>query len=189
MERLLAELETRREPFALKDVAASSPEGVILLLEQLERYAAEVGLTPEQTRGLLLAREDLDGASAEAYAVFLGKIYPMSPAVFLQAWHDAGEPAELMHHVTGVDDPELCQKLLREYWQRTQASSAASKGLRMRTGENEAEEKRFLKLILLETEEKRAEGFLICAAEGYHRSLLLLCEDDGNPYALSETAP
>lgn len=121
--QILNEIGTKQEPFALTDYGDGSPEGVVLLLAQMEGYASEKGVTPEQVRGLLYAREDLDAASAEAYAVLLGKLYTMDPGVFLQAWHDAGEPAELMHHVTGVSDPALSKLWLQEQWQRrTQAA-------------------------------------------------------------------
>jgi hypothetical protein len=180
--QILNEIGTKQAPFALTDYADGSPEGVVLLLARMEGYASEKRLTPEQIRGLLYAREDLDAASAEAYAVLLGKLYPLDPGGFLQAWHDAGEPAELMHHVTGVTDPELSAQWLRERWRRSQKAKPSFRGLGRRAGEtgfqSEADGGEVLELVLLKAEGESAEEcFLVLVAPG-KRSLFALCVDD-----------
>lgn len=101
----LADLSRREEPFALAVYTESRSEDVVRLLEQIRLVARERGLPPSQYRGLLLGRLALDGASAEAYASLMGELYELDPDTFLSAWHEAGEPGELMEEITGIQDP------------------------------------------------------------------------------------
>ena len=113
----LQEIVSRDEAFVLDDFTASDSGSVVTLLEQVGILARERGLVPSQMRGLLLGRLNLDGASAEAYAALMGELYRLNPKDFLQAWHEAGEPAELMQEITGTLDPAESKRWLREQWE------------------------------------------------------------------------
>lgn len=121
---LLQEMASRDEAFAMTDFSASESGGVVTLLEQIGLVARDRGLVPSQTRGLLLGRLDLDGASAEAYAALMGELYRLNSEDFLQAWHEAGEPGELMQEVTGVLDPALSKLWLRRQWEASTLAPA-----------------------------------------------------------------
>ena len=116
--QLLRELALKTDPFALSEYASGSPDGVVVLLEQLGTYVEGNGCSLEELRGLLYGRENLDAASAEAYAAFLGRLYRLSPKDFLWAWHEAGEPLELMYGVTGGFDPEETARWLKSEWEQ-----------------------------------------------------------------------
>ena len=116
--QLLRDFALKTDPFALSDYAAGSPDGVVVLLEQLGTYAEGYGCSREELRGLLYGRENLDAASAEAYAAFLGRLYRLSPKDFLWAWHEAGEPLELMYEVTGGFDPDETARWLKSEWEQ-----------------------------------------------------------------------
>ena len=120
---LMQRLAEQEEAFALTDYADRQPDEAVILLQQIGVLARERELSAEELRGLLLGRLNLDGASAEAYAALIGKLYQKNPEGFLEAWHEAGEPAEMMDQVTGVSDPALSKLWLQEQWQRrTQAA-------------------------------------------------------------------
>ena len=118
---VLEELAKKEESFALADYAARQGDGVVTLLEQIDRWASTSGLTAAQLRGLLYGRENLDGASAEAYFALLEKLSLAAPGEFIRAWHEAGEPAELLSLLSapepepsgyGSADAEDAEKLL-----------------------------------------------------------------------------
>ena len=119
---ILSELSGKEEVFALSDYAGGSPDSVVHLLEQIRLLALDRGLTPSQLRGLLFGRLDLDGAAAEAYAALMGELYKLDRNSFLTAWHEAGEPAELMQEVTGILDPAESKLWLREQFERSKGS-------------------------------------------------------------------
>ena len=104
------------EPFFLTDYTARQPDGVVLLLEQIGQVAETCGITEEQIRGLFYGRSKLDGASAEAYAALMAKLYRINQAAFLSAWHETGEPVVLMHEVTGTTDPLESYRILKYAW-------------------------------------------------------------------------
>lgn len=128
LEFLMNEMCKKEETFALTDYAAREPSGVVKLLERIENYAQQHGLSPNQRKALLLGRDNLDGAGAEAYAVLMGKLYALDPRGFLEAWHESGEPGELMHEVTGVSDPALSKLWLQEQWKRQILQETAKAG-------------------------------------------------------------
>ena len=115
-------IEQRKEAFALRRYTGLDSDKVIRLLEQIRLLALDRGLTPSQYRGLLLGRLNLDGASAEAYAALMGELYKLDPNSFLTAWHEAGEPSELMQEVTGILDPAESKLWLREQFERSKGS-------------------------------------------------------------------
>ncbi len=115
-------IEQREEAFALVRYTGLNTEGVVRLLEQIRLLSLDRGLTTSQYRGLLLGRLNLDGASAEAYAALMGELYKLDPNSFLTAWHEAGEPAELMQEVTGILDPAESKLWLREQFERSKGS-------------------------------------------------------------------
>ena len=120
---LMQRLAEQEEAFALTDYADRQPDEAVILLQQIGVLARERELSAEELRGLLLGRLNLDSASAEAYAALIGKLYQKNPEGFLEAWHEAGEPAEMMDQVTGISDPALSKLWLQEQWQRrTQAA-------------------------------------------------------------------
>lgn len=120
----LQEMAQQEEAFALTGYKTDTAEGVVTLLEEIGLLARDRGLVPSQMRGLLLGRLDLDGASAEAYAALMGELYRLNPKDFLQAWHEAGEPSELMQEVTGVLDPALSKLWLRRQWEASTLAPA-----------------------------------------------------------------
>lgn len=115
-------IEQREEAFALVRYTGLNTDGVVRLLEQIRLLSLDRGLTTSQYRGLLLGRLNLDGASAEAYAALMGELYKLDPNSFLNAWHEAGEPAELMQEVTGILDPAESKLWLREQFERSKGS-------------------------------------------------------------------
>lgn len=115
-------IEKREEAFALVRYTGLDTDGVVRLLEQIRLLSLDRGLTTSQYRGLLLGRLNLDGASAEAYAALMGELYKLDPNSFLTAWHEAGEPAELMQEVTGIQDPAESKLWLREQFERSKGS-------------------------------------------------------------------
>ena len=115
-------IEKREEAFALVRYTGLDTDGVVRLLEQIRLLALDRGLTPSQYRGLLFGRLNLDGASAEAYATLMGELYELDPDAFLSAWHEAGEPSELMQEVTGILDPAESKLWLREQFERSKGS-------------------------------------------------------------------
>ena len=115
-------IEKREEAFALVRYTGLNTDGVVRLLEQIRLLALDRGLTPSQYRGVLLGNQQLDGASAEAYAALMGDLYKLDPNSFLNAWHEAGEPAELMQEVTGIQDPAESKLWLREQFERSKGS-------------------------------------------------------------------
>ena len=119
---ILSELSGKEEAFALSDYAGGGPDSVVHLLEQIRLLALDRGMTPSQLRGLLLGRLELDGITAEAYAILMGDLYKLDPNSFLTAWHEAGEPSELMQEVTGSLDPAESKLWLREQFVRSKGS-------------------------------------------------------------------
>lgn len=115
-------IEKREEAFALVRYTGLDTDGVVRLLEQIRLLALDRGLTPSQYRGVLLGNQQLDGASAEAYAALMGELYKLDPNAFLSAWHEAGEPADLMQEVTGILDPAESKLWLREQFERSKGS-------------------------------------------------------------------
>ena len=115
-------IEQRKEAFALRRYTGLDSDEVIRLLEQIRILSFDRGLTPSQYRGVLLGNQNLDGASAEAYAALMGDLYKLDPNSFLTAWHEAGEPAELMQEVTGIQDPAESKLWLREQFERSKGS-------------------------------------------------------------------
>ena len=115
-------IEKREEAFALVRYTGLDTDGVVSLLEQIRLLALDRGLTPSQYRGVLLGNQQLDGASAEAYAALMGELYELDPNAFLSAWHEAGEPSELMQEVTGILDPAESKLWLREQFERSKGS-------------------------------------------------------------------
>ena len=115
-------IEKREEAFALVRYTGLDTDGVVRLLEQIRLLALDRGLTPSQYRGVLLGNQLLDGASAEAYAALMGELYKLDPNAFLSAWHEAGEPADLMQEVTGILDSAESKLWLREQFERSKGS-------------------------------------------------------------------
>ena len=115
-------IEKREEAFALVRYTGLDTDGVVRLLEQIRLLALDRGLTPSQYRGVLLGNQQLDGASAEAYAALMGELYKLDPNAFLSAWHEAGEPADLMQEVTGILDSAESKLWLREQFERSKGS-------------------------------------------------------------------
>ena len=114
---IMLELSRREEPFALADYAPQQPDGVVLLMEQIERYSRERTLLSGEIRGILYGRLDLDGASAERYAALLGWLYRQERKSFLLAWDEAGRPSLLLNEVTGDADPVTSALKLAVEWE------------------------------------------------------------------------
>lgn len=114
---IMLEFSRREEPFALADYAAQGADGVVGLLEQIERYARERTLLSGEIRGILYGRLDLDGASAERYAALLGWLYRQDRRNFVLAWDEAERPSLLLNEVTGDNDPVNSAMKLAVEWE------------------------------------------------------------------------
>lgn len=115
--RILDEIGEKEAPFALMEYTLWRTDEALELMEQIGLYADLNGLSYDQLRGLLYARNSLESTTAGAYALLLKRCYESAPMDFLAAWHEVGEPTALMYEVTGVAAPESCYNWLHEKWE------------------------------------------------------------------------
>ncbi len=115
--RILDEIGEQEAPFALMQYVQWKTDETLALMDRIGLYADTNGLSYEQMRGILYARNSLDTTAAKGYALLLKKCYEVATMDFLRAWHETGEPTALMYEVTGVAAPESCYNWLHEKWE------------------------------------------------------------------------
>ena len=115
--RILDEIGEQEAPFALMPYVQWKTDETLELMDRIGQYADANGLSYEQIRGILYARNSLDPTAAKGYALLLKKCYEVATMDFLRAWHETGEPTALMYEVTGVAAPESCYNWLHEKWE------------------------------------------------------------------------
>ncbi len=114
---VLDDMSRKDKSFSLAEYSGWRAEDLAALMSRIGQYARTTGLSYEQLRGVLFARDALDAASAKEYALLLKTCYEQNAVDFIRAWHETGEPRWLMYEVTGVSDPDSCYTWLYEKWE------------------------------------------------------------------------